>query len=226
MQQHELSAKQRFTKSLADFIQRHRVLLIIGFLAVLAALLAYGIFDYVSAQRELKYIGLTEQAQESYSKYLYAEGDEKDSLREEIKTKLDEVLNAGGKRYAKERAHFLSGTVAVEDKDWASAAEHYMAIFDGYPRSYLAPVAAFDAAGAYEESGDTDTAITVLKKLVDIYSETSSVAPRALFNLGRLQDTTGSTAEALLTYNRLVDLYPDSNWTKLARTRIIALNTE
>ena len=81
----------------------------------------------------------------------------------------------------------------------------------------------FNAAVAFEELDEPDKALANYKMITDIYSD-NYLLPHAFFSLGRLYEQKKEYDLALSIYNRLEDDYSASNWTKIARNRIIALN--
>jgi TolA-binding protein len=82
------------------------------------------------------------------------------------------------------------------------------------------------AAIAYENDTDIDSAKQVLGAIVSDYADSSAEVPRALFSLGRISEVEDAIADASDYYNRLVDDYPTSSWTNLARDRIITLTVQ
>jgi TolA-binding protein len=104
-------------------------------------------------------------------------------------------------------------------------AEAFQTLASRFPRSYLAPLALLYAGVSYEELGDAKQALASYQRLQQRYRD-SYLLPRALFSVGRLLEVEGDSAGALKAYNELEDDHPDSNWTKVARNRIILLKTE
>ena len=78
------------------------------------------------------------------------------------------------------------------------------------------------AGACYEELGDAKKAREAYERVKSRYRD-SYLAAQAMFSSGRLLETDGEFTGALAAYNQLEEEHPDSNWTKLARNRIIDL---
>ena len=84
-----------------------------------------------------------------------------------------------------------------------------------------ARLAYFNAGVCADEMGLADEAVDFFSQAVNTESFTQK--PRAQFNIARVQEQNSRIEEALASYNVMLDLYPDSEWTDLAHSRIIAL---
>jgi len=113
--------------------------------------------------------------------------------------------------------------MAFAKKEWDTAASFYMELKKMFPESYLASVSLVNAAVAYEEMGNIDKAIETYKLFLETYRDRSPDSPRVFFTLGRLYEEKGDKENALKYYNDLTENYPDSDWTKLGKSRIIYL---
>ncbi len=149
----------------------------------------------------------------------------KAALKKKIMNELDVIIKKNVKTYPLERALFIQGHMYYNDKEWAKSAESFVKLGNLFPKSYLSAVALQDAAAAYEENNNIDKAIESYQRVVDHYVTISPDVPHALFSIGRLYETKKDKKAALKTYNSLIDKFPSSNWTNLARSRIIYLET-
>ena len=98
-----------------------------------------------------------------------------------------------------------------------------MAIYEHFPKTYLAPIALQNAAVAAEERGAPDAAIAHYQAVVEKYTGKTVGIPHALFSIGRLSEASKDYAAAIASYEKLLSLYADDDWTKLAKDRIIIL---
>ena len=226
--QREPSGSEKFLQKLSSSIYNLRYILIavLGTLAVVV--ITWAIVSEVTANRTETSTILVEKAEEKFQNWIDEEDEELITrLADELLVDLDRILDDYPKRYAAQRALYLKGNFYFRTENWEQAAQAFLEITDRFASSYLAPVAAINAAVSYEEAENYQQAITVYLRIVEDFADTSPEIPRVLFSLGRLTETTGGTKEeALEFYNRLIDEHVSSSWTNLARDRIIYLNID
>jgi len=219
-------ARPRFRERLSAILQKSRLVLLILLIAILAGIIAYFVWTEVQNAAREKSALWAEKAQELEQQWV-AEADEakKQTLEKELTDLLARIQSRYPRQYAAQRAYLQLAHLAYRAKDWGQAAEKYQAMAGRFPRSYLAPLALLYAGVSYEELGDGKQALASYRRVQERYRD-SYLLPRALFSIGRLLETEGDAAGALKAYNELEDDHPDSNWTKVARNRIIVLKTE
>ncbi len=168
-----------------------------------------------------------ESIQDDYSTFLSMSDDDKkkNELKNKIIADLKVIIKKGTKNYPYERALLIQGNIYYKDAEWVKSAESFVKIAEYFPDSYIAPIALLNASAAYEENNDIDKAIENYQRVVDNYSDISPDTSSALFSIGRLYETKNDKESALGSYNTLIDRFPGSNWTNLARSRIIYLET-
>ena len=219
-------AKPRFLDRLSAVLQKGRVPLLIVLIAALAVLVAYFVWSEVQAAAREKSARWAEQAQDLEQQWsAEADAAKKQALEKELTDLVARTLSRYPRQYASQRALLLRAEMAYRSKDWGKAAESYQALANRFPRSYLAPLGLLYAGVSYEELGDAKKALSSYQRIEERYRD-SYLVPRVLFSIGRLLETDGDYAGALKAYNRMEDDHPDSNWTKMARNRIVALKTE
>jgi len=210
-----------FSAKVVNFIQRNRVLLlgILGgiVVAVIALIVAITVIDATKVQA----IEQVESFSERYDKIRFETDEEKKD--KEISLLVDELKSfaASHSAYAGARALNILAGIYADKKDWSEAEKTWAQVADKLPKSYLAPVALYNAATAAEERGDFVKAIELYTKAVDTYGDEFPLAPRAYFAIGRLQETQKNSAGALSAYQKIVEKWPTDNWTKLAQSRIL-----
>ncbi len=215
---------------------QHRILLILHknsiiFLAALgiiaATLIIIAVVSNVQAKKLEADTQKIEEIQDQYSTYLSTtDTAKKAELKKKITGQLTSIIEKGVKTYPLERALFIQGNLYYKDKEWVKSAESFVKLSNLFPKSYLSAVALIDSAAAYEENNSIDKAMESYQRVVDRYSDMSPDIPSALFSIGRLYEAKKDTKSALKTYNSLIDRFPASNWTNLARSRIIYLETK
>jgi len=213
----ELSFKDRFV----DGLNRNWkvVLIVLGALVVVMA--GFLIMDAVLRSQRADSAMLAEDIQDAYVDWSRQAPERRDPG--ELDSMIDRALEEFPRQFAAQRALFTRGLMALEDEQWESAAESFLAVADSWETSYLAPVSLFNAASALEEAGDVDGAINAWSRIADEYSDVSPDAPEAIFNLGRLAETAGDIPGAIERYESLAARFPQSRWTDLAKSRILVL---
>ena len=128
--------------------------------------------------------------------------------------------------YAGGKAWSLMGSIYGETKDWPAAEAAWVSMANAAKKTYLVPLAFFNAAAAAEEQGKTEEAIAHYSASLTAAIDFSN-APRAQFAIGRLRESQGDTAAAIEAYRAVISDWPyDRAWPSLARSRIIALEAE
>jgi TolA-binding protein len=144
------------------------------------------------------------------------------TLEKALLTDLDALVTRFPRQYGGQRALYMRAAVYADGKLWEKAAQDYLDVAARFPQSYLASMSLFDAGVCLEEKGNTEAALTQYARIQKEFGD-SAVAPRALFSSGRLYEAKSSFEDAKKSYDALEADYPDSEWTKLAKNRIIAL---
>jgi tetratricopeptide (TPR) repeat protein len=127
---------------------------------------------------------------------------------------------AGGKAWA------LVATIYGEKKDWAEAGTAWAAAAKAARKTYLGPLALFNAGAAAEEQGKIEEAVNYYTSSLDT-TVVFPTAPRAQFAIGRLQETQNENAAAIEAYRAVISGWPyDRTWVNLAQSRIIVLEAK
>lgn len=147
-----------------------------------------------------------------------------DVLLADLETFTDKKsLFFSGKTFARGKAWSLIGQIHSGREDWPHAQFAWENAAKYGVKTYLGPIALFEAAVAAEEQGDIERAIELLQQCVDHKFEFPS-APRAQFSIGRLNEQLGNKEEALEAYRTVLINWPEMPvFHNLARTRIISI---
>ncbi len=227
MKQHEtLSTRERFVNWLTQTLSRYRKVITIG--GITAVVLIVGIVAYFEIQdrRLEESLVLVEQAEEQIQQLqALEEGDEREQMESDVLATLDEVIDGYSRLYSAQRALFLRGSLRMEQEAWEQAIEDFSRVSDEFSESHLALISLSNKAAAYEELGNLDQALATYEELADKREERNPLRARALFSIGRIQEQMGDTEAATTSYEQLVSEYSDSEWTNLARNRILVLET-
>jgi tetratricopeptide (TPR) repeat protein len=209
-----------------EFIQRNRkpifimgAALLVLLVAVIAAFSLMDVFRNKAIAAVEDFNGRYESMLPSITEEYYQ--DDVASFIEELT--LFAKKNSG---YAGGRAWLLIGGIHSAKKDWAEAEAAYTAGANSAAKTYLAPLAWFNAAAAAEEQGKTAEAIEYYDNSLAV-PVVFSAAPRAQFSVGRLHETLNEDEKAIEAYRAVISSWPyDQIWTNLAHSRIIALETK
>jgi len=206
-----------------EFIQKNRKPIFITAASLLvilfAAIAALSLMDMFRNRA----IAALEELNDSYETLAPSFTDE--YYEDDVNSLLDELTDFANKHsgYPGGRAWLLAGGIHAAKKDWALAETAYVSAARAAGKSYLTPVAWFNAAAAAEEQGKTAEAIGYYSSSLTT-AAVFSAAPRAQFSVGRLHETLNEDEKAIEAYRAVISGWPyDSVWAKLARSRIIAL---
>ena len=206
-----------------DFIQKHRKIIYISSGAVLLILiLCIGVF-FVMDMTGKKAISVVEDFTSRYESLrstineTYMETDVAQLLAELEPFAKKSSGYAGGKAWS------IIGSIHSAKSSWAEAETAWASAAGKSAKSYLTPLAWFNAGVAAEEQGKTAEAIDYYTKSLAAPAGFSA-APRAQFAIGRLREALNENEEAITAYRAVISGWPyEQVWTSLAHSRIIAL---
>lgn len=221
------SGMERFKDGLAVFLSRNAKILVIGFGVLLLVLAGLGVWSILHKDRVNDSAALAEQIEADFSAWLNTEdGDKKEQRKKELLEQIDMAQSDYSGLYAEQRALLVKGHYHYSLEDYQEAAEAYTALEAAFPDSYLAPVALYNAGTCYDELGQNDKAVESWGRLVEVYRDKTPLTAQTLFSMGRISEEHGQGKEAKEYYQRIGDSYPESDWTKLAKQRIIVLTID
>jgi tetratricopeptide (TPR) repeat protein len=222
---HEEKKQKSIKEQLVEILTNYRKVIVIGLLAIVIAIAALTVYSVLRERKIDAGTELTEELQEKFQLWTASPETERDDTEEEIENLFSEINSRYSGTFPHQRALMIKGTLLFEKEMWEEAADHFSQIANRYPKSYLAPVALMNKASAFEESGKLREAMEIYQSIVDNYAAVSPDAPRATFSIGRLYEETGQLESAVDAYYELIDSFSESDWTKLARDRIIYIET-
>ncbi|MDR2480214.1 MAG: tetratricopeptide repeat protein [Treponema sp.] len=206
-----------------EFVQKNRRLIFaaLGIIAVLLAgsVAALSIMDVMRKKATAE----VEELNRRYESLRFTIAEE--TSASDVKALLDDLDTFARKTtgYAGGKAWSIMAGIHGDKKEWAEAETAWTSAAAAAPKTYLAPLAWFNAGAAAEEQGRIAEAIDYYTKSVSQPAVFPS-APHAQFSIGRLQETQNDTAAAIEAYRAVISNWPaDTVWTSLAHSRIIAL---
>ena len=228
-----LTASQKISSKLNDFIGRHAKLLvaIAALVIVLIIVLAVALTMMQSAS-EKKFNDLLDLEVQYSSLSLMSSDDEayQSTADEFIKSADALIASSSLKEYPGAKAELLLADLAFSQENYQEAADHYRAVADAQSGSYLAEVAIMNEAACYDNLGDQAKALELYNYVFDTFGTDSAYAPKALFNAGRLYEAMGDTELAKASFEQLTGLYlmtengTVSEYARLAQSHLVTMN--
>ena len=221
------------SEGINDFVQKNRKPIFVTLSAIVLLLIVsivtlslMDVFRGKAIAAVEEFSGRYESLRSSIHEEAHSDDDDAD---EHAHPDLEELLVQLGSfaqktpGYAGGKAWSIIGNIRSQRKEWAEAETAWASAAKKSGKTYLAPVAWFNAAVAAEQQGRTEEAI-------DYYTKTLSTpagfpsAPRAQFAIGRLHETLGETDKAITAYRAVISGWThDTTWINLAHSRIIDL---
>ena len=212
-------------EKIATIIKNNSKKIVIGSIVVVLVLVLVGVFDFYTKGQNEKALLHAEKIEETYSKWLNSAEADKDAVVEELENIIEEGLDVFSGTYAELRASYTKGLYLAKQEKWDDSIAAFKSVSENFPENYIAPVALFNAASVADQSGDSEQALKLYESVIDKFISVSADIPEALFNIGRLNEELGNAEQALASYQRILDEYSSSNWTNIAKSRIISINT-
>jgi len=223
----ETVEKKQFVHIVLQGIVRARVIIFAVAIALVVGIIAMIIINNLQDAKLNEATLMMESLDSHYNNWLSeTDTSKKSDLLDKMQKETDTIGKSFPGSYYYQRASFLLGSLAFESKTFDKAQELFVQAISVKTDSYLASMCLFNAAISAEQAGKIDDSLSLLNRLVTEYSAVSPDVPRALINIGRILESKNQYKEAGDTYTRVVDEFVDSDWTKIARDRIIFLKTQ
>ena len=208
---------------LASFIEKNKKFFIAAIVIIICAVIGYIIAASVMNKATAKNLqALDEIVFELTDKSSDLEEAEVETRRQTAIEKASAYVKKGGITGA--RANMLCAEITYQQKKFAESADFWKATAEKGKKTYLAPLAYFNVAACYEETGNTDEALENYKLAAD--NEAFFMRAHAMFNYGRILESKGDFTNAAAAYNELNDNFPDDSWANLAKSRLISLKKD
>jgi tetratricopeptide (TPR) repeat protein len=215
--------KSNLSDKINDFVQRNRkgIFTVTGIIIFLFA--AFVVYLSVSDYLNKKNIAEVEELSRRYEEMRYYLRD--DSSASGIEVLISDLKNFAGnkKGFPAGRAWSIVAYIHAGREEWPQCEDAWQRAAAAGDKTYLGPIALFNAAAAAQEQGKFEQAIVYLKECVEHKFEFPS-APRAQFSIGSLYERLGNYPEAVDAYRVVIINWPDLPvWQQLARSRITAI---
>ena len=216
-------------EKIGELIQKNRMRLLVGLGAIVLIIAGFIIFSVAkekSLSNALSKLDTLNRRYENLRASILSEEEMSVSELSELGLLLAEITEFEMKNsgFPAARAYSISANIYVDQKNWASAEEKWLKAANASPKTYLAPIAVFNAAVAAEEQGNIDTAIAHYTQAAG-YGESFPSAARAQFSIGRLEESRNNRNSAVAAYRNLLANWPDEPvWSNLAQNRLLVLS--
>jgi tetratricopeptide (TPR) repeat protein len=219
--QKEEEAEDKFS----EFLRRNRKGIYISFGVII--ILFAGVIVYFSLNNHFqkKATAEVEELNGKYEELRLSLGD--DGKSDDVNALLEKlnVFVKGKSSYAGARGWTIIAQIYSGKEDWPKAEEAWRNAAKTGVKTYLAPVAFFNAAVCAENQGKIKEAIGLLEKCVT-YKFDFPAAPRAQFSIGRLNEQLGDIPAAVAAYRVILANEQWSKietWSNLAQSRLIVI---
>ncbi|MDR2071301.1 MAG: tetratricopeptide repeat protein [Treponema sp.] len=216
--------KPSISELVVDGIQKNRKIIITGGIVIIVLLIGLAAGLSIRDALTAKAIKTVEAFDDRYEEIRFDINEP--AKEEEVKTLLDEISAYAGRAsgYPGVRAFMLAASIHADRKNWQEAENAWVQAARLGGKTYLVPVALFNAAVAAEEGGNIESAIAHYTEAL-VYADFFPQAAKAQFAIGRLREEQKDTETALEAYRTLIEKWPgETIWINLANSRIIALS--
>lgn len=217
-----ISKENKALNSISEFFIKNRKILIICGIVIFVGLIVLGVCLIVSDNRQDQ-LQIQVDALQTKSTDLFNTSDYTPEDYASLLAELEEVEKAGGSTYAGVKASYVIAQSYYKADDLDNAYTAYMNVVEKGSKTYLAPLAMFNAAVCKEDSGSEDEALALYEKVVADFGNDTGVAPKALFNSARIHLSKGETDLAKATFQQIVDQFTNSEYVALSKNALLTL---
>jgi tetratricopeptide (TPR) repeat protein len=206
-----------------NFVKNNRKAIFITIGLLLALFIGLVVYLSISDSINKKATALVDELTDRYNELdLF---NEEDYYTEDVENLLADlkIFTQKYSRFPGSKGWAIIAQIYSERKDWVSAQEAWLSAAKTGDKTYLGPVALFNAAAAAEEQGNLELAIELLEKCLAHKFEFPAAA-RAQFSIGRLYETLGNFSAASDAYRTVIQNWSQMPvWPNLAHSRIAVI---
>jgi len=207
-----------------NFISKYRNIIFGSLLLIVVGFIGLGIYALIDYQSKMEAIATVDRAFIRYEKWLSLEENapQYSELEGEIQNILNSFLLPRSEGYAGAKALWILSEMEGKKGNLEKQKDYLLKILDWYPNSHRNISASYKLVELYLNENETEKAKKILEELLKNPDLPALFKEEIMFSLGVLSEKTDLTL-AKNYYNNLILTYPMSDWTKLARSRIISL---
>jgi len=222
----EVSFQHKVENTLSNFVSRNRMILIITGIALIVILVGLWIGISVSTNNAEANMGRIDELGEQYNTWAAMDdmtSTEAVELASTLKNDLQEFATSKSKSYPSVKASYLLGLMAFKEGSYDEAKNQFLASLEKGKDSYFAPLSLFNLAVTSEQLNDSKAALEYYQQVYDTTDGNAAQSAKALFNVGRLHEANNDTDLAKAVFQQLSDEYPNSEYAKLAASKLVLL---
>jgi len=225
----ELALSEKINERIGDLIQKNRMQLMVALAAIVLVIVAFVLISVVREKTQsnaLSKVDSLNRRYEAIKESLSGEEDLDISKQLELGILLSELTEFENKNsgFAAARAYSINASINMDQSNWEMAEEKWLKAAEAAPKSYLAPIAVYNAAVAAEEQGKIEQAIAYYSRAAG-YEDSFPAAARAQFSVGRLEESRNNRDSAIEAYRNLLAKWPNEPvWPNLAQNRLLVLS--
>jgi len=214
---------------IGETIQRNRMQLLVVLAAIVLVIAAFIVISVAREKIQSNALSKVDALNRSYErlKTSLSSGEPLDVSRQvELAVLLTELteFESNNSGFAAARAYSINASINMDQKNWETAEEKWLKAAEAAPKTYLAPIAVYNAAVAAEEQGKIDSAIAHYSRAAG-FGDSFPAAARAQFSVGRLEESRNNMDSAIEAYRNLLAKWPNEPvWPNLAQNRLLALS--
>jgi tetratricopeptide (TPR) repeat protein len=216
--------KIKFSERLNDFLIKNRKGFGVFGIAVAIIVVGIGTATVVSRNISIQSTQAMEKLEADFDAWNTLKDDKKAAEGLVLISVADTLISRYPKRYAAAAASIIKAQVLTTNGDLEGAEKVYADLVAKQPDSHIAPVALANAASLAEDRGSVEKALEYLKRASEQYP-TAPGSGRVLLSLGRIYEQNKQFDKAKEAYGKLIASGNESDWTKLARDRIIIMKS-
>jgi len=225
----ELTLSDKINERIGDLIQKNRTQLLVALAAIVLVIVVFVVVSVVREKTQSNALSKVDELNRRYeaiNKSLTGEIDQDIPQQLELGILSSELSEFESKNsgFAAARAYSINASISMDQGNWVTAEEKWLKAAEAAPKSYLAPIAVFNAAVAAEEQGKTEQAIAHYSRAAG-FGASFPEAARAQFSVGRLEESRGNSNSAIEAYRNLLAKWPEESvWLYLAQNRLLVLS--
>lgn len=215
--------KNTASSKLTSFLEKNRKGVLTALVVIICVLIGYIVTNVILDNAKNKALAAIDEIS-----YEMTEGS-KDLDDSELTARETKALDAlavytkkGG--VAGVRANMLCAEISFQQKNYEDSVNYWKAAANKGKKSYTAPLANYNMAVCYEMINNLEEAAKCYKVAAD--NEGFALNTHAKFSLGRVLEANGDFEGAIAAYTDLFDKNPNSEWAKIAKTRVLSLQIE
>jgi tetratricopeptide (TPR) repeat protein len=218
-----------FNEKIGELIQKNRMRLLFGLGAIVLIIAGFIIVSVVrekSLTNALSKVDALNRRYEDLRASILGEEEMSVSQLSVLSVLMAEIteFESNNSGFAAARAYTISASINMDQKKWEAAELKWLKAAEAAPKSYLAPIAIYNAAVAAEEQENIETAIAHYSRAAG-YGDSFPSAARAQFSVGRLEESRSNKDSAIAAYRNLLARWPNEPvWPSLAQNRLLILS--